>query len=107
MKFLDEYDIEDLLVKITKKIVDLELADNYGGLLGGEFGYGVHFENELFKMHPFCWCGEDCKDCRTPEFMLKKGKFAVRWYKYIGRGMQMRGKLTRSQAKELLNSIKK
>lgn len=35
-----------------------------GGLLGGENGYGVYFENEVFGMHPYCWCeGDDCKWC--------------------------------------------
>lgn len=28
---------------------------------GGEYGYGVDFENEMFLLHPFCWCEED--DC--------------------------------------------
>lgn len=29
------------------------------GGLGGEFGYGVDFENDVFLMHPFCWCEEE------------------------------------------------
>lgn len=27
-----------------------------GGFFGGEYGYGVAFENDTFLMHPFCWC---------------------------------------------------
>lgn len=35
-----------------------------GGLLGGGNGYGVYFENEVFSMHPYCWCeGDDCPWC--------------------------------------------
>jgi len=37
-----------------------------GGLLGGEDGYGVFYENEVFGMHPYCWCeGDDCHWCAT------------------------------------------
>lgn len=32
-----------------------------GGILGGEFGYGTSFENDVFMMHPYCWCEQD--DC--------------------------------------------
>lgn len=35
-----------------------------GGGFGGTFGYGVEFENDVFLMHPFCWCErEDCLWC--------------------------------------------
>lgn len=35
-----------------------------GGFLGGEFGYGVDFENDVFLMHHFCWCdSDDCLWC--------------------------------------------
>jgi hypothetical protein len=34
--------------------------------LGGDFGYGVEFDNPVLMMHPFCWCEkEDCLWC-TP-----------------------------------------
>jgi hypothetical protein len=45
------------------------LAEEHGlkpeeGALGGKYGYGVEFENEIFMMHPFCWCEqEDCPWC--------------------------------------------
>jgi hypothetical protein len=33
------------------------------GVLGGQWGYGQHFENEVFEMHPYYWgdctCGHD------------------------------------------------
>lgn len=35
-----------------------------GGLLGGEYGYGGIYENEVFMMHPYCWCeADDCPWC--------------------------------------------
>lgn len=41
------------------------------GLLGGENGYGVEFENDVFMMHPFCWCERAdcawCLECECPE----------------------------------------
>ena len=35
------------------------------GCLGGEFGYGALFENDIFLMHPHCWCDRegDCPWC--------------------------------------------
>jgi hypothetical protein len=34
-------------------------ADRDGGFFGGEFGYGVNFENDVFLMHRECWCDKD------------------------------------------------
>ena len=54
-------DIYEQLYKLSEAIAK-KTKDNYqGGLLGGEFGYGQDYENEVFKMHPFCWCDKD--DC--------------------------------------------
>lgn len=36
-------------------------ADTSEGLLGGTNGYGAYFENDVFMMHPYCWCEQD--DC--------------------------------------------
>ncbi len=39
-------------------------ADKSGGVFGGEFGYGANCENDVFLMHPFCWCeSETCLWC--------------------------------------------
>lgn len=40
-------------------------VDLSGGLFGGEFGYGADFENDVFLMHPYCWCGKsgECPWC--------------------------------------------
>lgn len=31
-----------------------------GGFLGGEFGYGAEYENDVFEMHPFHWGDCEC-----------------------------------------------
>jgi hypothetical protein len=39
-------------------------ADRSGGVFGGEYGYGVSFENDVFLMHPYCWCDNaECPWC--------------------------------------------
>ncbi len=85
-------DISEGLRTITKAIHDKKLAHEVYGVLGGEFGYGRDFENEVFKMHPYCWCdSEDCKWCgdeNAPHFLHKASGSTVHWYKYIGRGME-------------------
>lgn len=59
-----ESDIELDLVNLTRWLVESGRAENVGGGLGGEFGYGAEFENDTFLMHPFCWCErEDCAWC--------------------------------------------
>ena len=48
----------------TLRLNRLGDTDYLGGLLGVENGYGVPFENDVFQMHPFCWCDrEDCDWC--------------------------------------------
>lgn len=44
--------LRDLTKRIAKKNPELKA----GGLLGGEYGYGCAYEDEIFIMHPFCWC---------------------------------------------------
>lgn len=52
------------LVTLTEAIAQLDGDKVAHGFLGGEFGYGGHWENEVFLMHPFCWCDrEDCPWC--------------------------------------------
>ena len=48
------------LVGLTEAIaqVDAELVAH--GFLGGEFGYGARFENDVFVMRPFYWGDCDC-----------------------------------------------
>lgn len=133
--------ISDGLCDLTEAL-SKEGADIASGFLGGAFGYGAHFDNDVFMMHPFCWCeGFDCawcvpchcdddawryfladgsevdgeafyaaggyrtgraidvpeKRCRNcaedrkaaPNFLHKPSGTSARWYKYIGRGMEI------------------
>ena len=80
------------LVWLTERLMKTQGAETSGGFLGGEFGYGAYFENDVFMMHPFCWCDRD--DCcgervSVPNFLHKPSGTAVHWYKYIGRGMEV------------------
>lgn len=105
--------------EITEGLVRLTLAaqkalpdENHGFGLGGEGGYGVNHENDVFMMHRFCWCGgDDCPWCcysgeegthfeeknrahgalpgldygQAPNFWHKATGVRVIWYKWIGR----------------------
>lgn len=55
--------------------------------------YGSEFENDVFEMHPYCWCdGDNCKQCGTGEqynFLHKPSGFGIRWYKYAFRDSYM------------------
>ena len=64
--------------------------------------YGTDFENETFRMHPYCWCeGDICSYCnnqtnegrQSPNFLYKPSGLSVWWYKYIGRSMEVEGEL--------------
>ncbi|SII94932.1 Uncharacterised protein [Mycobacteroides abscessus subsp. abscessus] len=62
--------ISDSLRTLTR---ELQGITNEGalGFLGGEYGYGCDYENDVFMMHPFCWCERAdcpwCLDCECPE----------------------------------------
>lgn len=68
--------------------------------------YGTDFENDIFMMNRFCWCEkEDCKWCgseNAPNFLHKKTGFEVRWYKYIGRSMEMNKAVPIEKLRELI-----
>lgn len=52
------------LVALTEAISKRDADLVAHGFLGGDFGYGAQFENEVFMMHPFCWCEQvDCLWC--------------------------------------------
>lgn len=76
---------------LTAKICSNNDSDYIYGL-GGEFGYGENFENNVFMMHRFCWCDEDyCQWCNgdAPNFLHKKSGATINWYKWIGRDMNV------------------
>lgn len=52
--------LRDLTKRLAKENIDLEVEE----LLSGEYSYGCDYEDETFKMHPFCWCEESvCPWC--------------------------------------------
>lgn len=60
----DLYDLTEAISKIDPEVVA-------HGFLGGEFGYGAYFENDVFEMRPFYWgdceCGFDESDWQWSE----------------------------------------
>lgn len=68
----DASGISDKLVELTQKIHDKIHDKNprllAHGIFGGQFGYGAHFENKTFLMHPYCWCEKAhclwCSGCK-------------------------------------------
>jgi hypothetical protein len=85
--------ISQSLYVLTEILVRGLLPDQRGGGMGGEFGYGVNFENDVFLMFRECWCdGEPgCKKCDGgfPNFRHKASGLEIEWYKWIGRSMKM------------------
>lgn len=94
-------DISNGLRELTEAIVLQHPELHVMGLFGGTFGYGAKLDNDVFMMHPYCWCEhEGCQWCAydeakdrelAPNFHHKKSGFKVWWYKYIGRGMRIEG----------------
>lgn len=96
------------LYDLTRYLVEkLGLDGGYG--LGGENGYGVDYENDIFMMHPFCWCeNETCRWCGeedAPNFLYKPTGGKVWWYKWIGRGERVEGKFDKNWLKKCKASI--
>ena len=60
---VDDDVISQALRVLTQRLVEAG-HDASGGMLGGEYGYGAWYENDVFMMHPFCWCEQpDCEWC--------------------------------------------
>lgn len=127
---MEKKDVSDELYELTEAITKKKFDGAWqgGGLLGGEYGYGVDFENDTFMMHPFCWCEkEDCGWCgeigampqimrevfnakyseseRLPNFLYKPTNTRIWWYKYIGRGMEQKGSLPKDWLKKCKESL--
>ena len=61
--FIESDEVLEDLQLVTSKLREAGLETGYG--LGGEDGYGAIYENEVFGMHPYCWCERvDCAWCR-------------------------------------------
>lgn len=89
-----DMDLVNLTEYLTKKV--FKGVWQGGGLLGGEFGYGVHYKNKVFEMFPYYWgdctCGFDNyeytgdhrKKCYQTELDIEKKK---KGWKKRGRGI--------------------
>lgn len=82
--------IEEGLCEITEALSKANLPIS-GGLLGGQFGYGGEIDNDIFMMHPYCWCEREdcpwCAGCTCPEsafhyFIDGKECSSDEWFKY-------------------------
>jgi len=81
------------LITLTEAIAQIANDSVAHGCLGGEFGYGAKYENDVFMMHPYCWCdSEECEWCNgeAPNFLHKQSGLSVHWYKWIGRSMNVK-----------------
>ena len=92
---------EDYFVEAIVRVI----AEHYGDERNWPTKYGVDYENDVFMMHPFCWCEqEDCPWCNEdkPNFWYKPTDFKVSWYKYIGRGMEFNRQTTIPEVVEMV-----
>jgi len=80
------------LYLLTEVLIRGLLPEERGGGLGGEFGYGANYENAVFMLHRYCWCEKPhCNWCsgKSPNFRHKQSGLEIKWYKWIGRSMEM------------------
>ena len=85
------------LYELSEILAEIDPSEQRHGFLGGEFGYGQEFKNDVFEMHPYWWgdctCGQEeapngcLSECKTRLPNFRCGDISVSWYKYIGRGM--------------------
>lgn len=102
---------DDMLSAMLRKLT--EVLDNAGhaathGALGGHYGYGADYDGPEFMMHHYCWCDyDDCPWCASHEanFRHKPTGLEVRWYKYIGRGMEVVNPSTEEPWRIVLRAI--
>ena len=95
---------------LTRRLCDLTGESGIGGL-GGRYGYGIEYENDVFMMHPYCWCDKDgCPWCDweydepQPNFLYKPTGAKVEWYKWIGRSMDVYGELPADWLQQCMSS---
>lgn len=93
--------LRDLTEKLHQKGAEIG-----AGILGGDYGYGAHFENDMFAMHPYCWCEEEtclwCNPCVCPDeaFIYTVDGREVTWNTYISLDRQSRSKVSTEIVKE-------
>jgi hypothetical protein len=59
MSNVSEARIADDLRHLTE-LLEADGQELSGGLLGGHYGYGTNYENDVFEMHPFWWGDCEC-----------------------------------------------
>ena len=65
--------ISEALRELTRFMCENKVGDDCDSSfgLGGDYGYGVNFENDVFMMHRYCWCEQSdcpwCAGCECPE----------------------------------------
>lgn len=63
----DEYVTADLY-ELSRELGERDPERQAHGFLGGEWGYGQDFENDVFEMHPYWWgdceCGHDDREAQ-------------------------------------------
>lgn len=103
--------IDSDLCLLTEAISNVDKDVVAHGFLGGEFGYGARYENEVFLMHPYCWCDDDscdwCGEKRAPNFVHKQSGFSVHWYKWIGRDSEYSKKISLSEWQKIFDECMK
>ncbi len=68
--------------------------------------YGTEYENDVFILHPYCWCGKwSCRWCENnyANYIYKPLDYQVTWYKYIGRSVEENKTLTKDQFDKMIN----
>lgn len=102
--------VAEKLYQLSEKLGRINPDDQAHGCLGGEWGYGQDFKNDVFEMHPYYWGDCDCgaekswveKDtheftCSTVRPNFRYQDIEIRWYKYIGREMTISREVTRQE----------
>lgn len=63
---ISDEQIADDLVWLTEQLVTVHGAETTGGVLGGEYGYGAWWDNDVFEMNPYYWgecvCGHEAAE---------------------------------------------
>lgn len=99
--------VEQGLVELTRQLV-LKTGQSGGVGLGGENGYGIDYENDVFSLHRYCWCDKSsCKWCNgnAPNFFYKPTKCEISWYKWVGRDQKQKGTLPKNWLSWCIKSL--
>lgn len=107
---IDDDDVSNGLYELSETLGTLNPDAQSHGFLGGEWGYGQDYRNDVFEMFPFWWGDCDCDestpddsptivhvegcDGGRPNFLHYASGLRVDWYKYIGRGMELSKEVT-------------